>query len=124
MKDFFLRQAALTMYCLFALSLGIPAQAFAKNDYLDALNSEADESSSFNNDENPQDKTPDIEISSADKVEFETRLKNELRNTFTIYRKLNEEQKTKVVEAYLANGKKLPVASRQIFNLYFKVDQN
>jgi hypothetical protein len=124
MKNISWRQIALTMNSLFMLMLGTPTQTLAENDYLKELNSEADELSTFNNGTSPKDENPSIEISPTDRVAFETRLKKELRNTFTIYLKLNEEQKKQVVESYVASGRKLPVASRQIFNLYFKVDQN
>lgn len=52
------------------------------------------------------------------KSDFETVLKKQLPNTYTIYTRLTPEQKMMVVELYFANDKNMAVASKQVFDFY------
>jgi hypothetical protein len=124
MKIFRLRHLQVCAYCLATLVIqGGGHRAYAEDSsYLDALQSEAEELSNFDQTQ-PTPNTPAEGASSefaAKQVEFENTLQSELRNTYTIYRKLSPQQKALVVEAYFASGKKISVASRQIFNIYFQ----
>lgn len=94
-------------------------QALATDsNYLQELNSEADEVATFEADESSLVNTDDA-LALEQRKELEAALKDQLSNTYTIYRKLTTQQKILVVESYLASGKKISVASRQIFNFYF-----
>ena len=123
MKIFRLRRLQVCTFCLATLLIqGGGHRAFAEDSYLDALQSEAEELSNFDQTQPSANAPADGPTSefAAKQIEFENTLQNELRNTYTIYRKLSAPQKALVVEAYFASGKKISVASRQIFNIYFQ----
>lgn len=93
----------------------------AEVDYLNELNAEAesDVSASANAAENPSNKN----ISAAkikQKKDFEMALNNKLPSTYKLYKRLPFDQKMVVVETYLSNNKRMPVATSLMFDLYFK----
>ena len=119
-----------TVFYLIVLMLAWPVGQLRAEDvdaYLKELNAEAEELVELKDvapDASPAatDVSQNTEQAEARKQEFETALKTELSNTFNIYRNLTSQEKALVVEAYFAGDKKIGVASRQIFNFYFKVN--
>ena len=115
---------------LFVMLLGLINPVSARDDaYLKELEAEAHNLSTDNTAvqkpaENVQtkEKTATAPVPEATvnlrKAEFETALKVELPNTYTIYTRLTPEQKLMVVETYFANDRKIAASSRQIFDFY------
>lgn len=112
--------------CLVIAGLTHPAMA-ADDAYLKALEVEAHDLAVHNSSANQagapaaeasKDKpVPEVKVDTR-KDEFETALKAELPNTFTIYTRLAPEQKSMVVETYFAHDRKIAASSRQIFDFY------
>ena len=117
-------------FVLVLLTVGLSFHVCAQNDsYMQELNAEADELDTFDpeaetNQESALEKQENSDAALARKKEFEQALKAELKNTYTVYRMLSPQEKATVVEIYFVNDKKIAVASRQIFNFYFKVQNN
>jgi len=106
------------------------APATADDDsYLQALEAEAESSSNFKKNTQPSgaDKKQSIADQEGSRLnqkirhdEFNRTLSKELPATTRAYNKLTDENKQKVVDAYFANKKNMSVATRLLFNLYFK----
>lgn len=112
--------------CLFFILAGVINPVLASDDaYLKALEAEAHNLSVKNaspapatTDDATKAKAAPAAPADTRKSEFETALKVELPNTFTIYNRLTPEQKSMVVETYFANDRKIAASSRQIFDFY------
>jgi hypothetical protein len=96
----------------------LPAIA-ADDDYLKALESEADDTGSLttqqNNNPNPGKSNG---VTNSAKEKFEKLLEFELPSTYKFYSKLNAEDQSKVIKRY-NKEKKMSAASKLIFDLYF-----
>lgn len=96
--------------------------AAAEIDYLSELNAEADSDTGALVNENTKSpsnsKLSDAKIKQ--KKDFELALNNKLPSTYKLYKRLPLEQKMVVVETYVSNDKKMPVATSLMFDLYFK----
>jgi hypothetical protein len=108
------------IYGLFALPFTLMVSEASADDYLQEINSEAGDLATFEGSSEPGQPMGNDEQAAQRRKLLEARLKKELSNTYTIYRKLTATQKALVVESYYASGEKISVASRQIFNIYFK----
>lgn len=96
-----------------------PAIAQNGDDYLKALNSEADNTSALSSQPNAQPtETPTPIEKNPLKDAFEKLLELELPATYKFYAKLNTKDQNKVVQTY-AQAKKMSAASKLIFDLYF-----
>jgi hypothetical protein len=104
---------------VWALFVTIPAFA-ADDDYLKALESEADDTGSLtqNPPNNPQNAASQGVKKSA-KENFEKLLEFELPSTYKFYTKLTQADQYKVVKHY-NKEKKMSAASKLIFDLYFE----
>lgn len=91
--------------------------------YLDALEAEAESSSSLKSEPQPEggDAGQKPSIQESQQQDFERTLKNQLPATFKTYRMLSPEDKLVVVETYFANAESMPKATRVLFQLYFKI---
>ena len=98
--------------------------------YLQALEAEAEASSNINTAQAPSvspaagPSAQPGKPTDGDTVrmqEFEQRLSKQLPATFKTYRMLSSEDKRLVIDTYFENNKNMPVATRMLFNLYFKV---
>jgi hypothetical protein len=121
-----------TRFLLVLMCFCVTRTVFAAEDaYLKALEAEAQNLHTADTQpQTPADASPDAkdaakaEKAVADtaantrKAEFETELKKQLPNTFTIYNRLAPEQKMMVVETWFANEKKMALASKQVFDFY------
>jgi hypothetical protein len=107
---------ALIVSVLFA---GSPAIA-AEDDYLKALESEADDTGTLitKPSNNPQTGTAGAENNKV-KENFEKHLEFELPSTYKFYTKLNPNDQNKVVRHYIEENK-MSAASKLIFDLYFE----
>lgn len=115
---------------LFVMLLGFISPVLAKDDaYLQELEAEAHNLATDNTAvqkpaDNAQVKDKPAPAPAPEaaanlrKAEFETALKAELPNTYTIYTRLTAEQKLMVVETYFANDRKIGASSRQVFDFY------
>ena len=106
---------------VWVLSIGLPATA-ADDDYLKALESEADDTGSLTTDStgDPQSgATSNNGANNKDKENFEQHLEFELPSTYKFYKKLNPNDQNKVVKHY-SKDKKMSAASKLIFDLYFE----
>jgi hypothetical protein len=104
-----------------ALFAAVPAIA-ADDDYLKALESEADDTGSLtqNPANNPQNAAPPSQgVKNSVKENFEKLLEFELPSTYKFYTKLTPADQNKVVRHY-NKEKKLSAASKLIFDLYFE----
>ena len=113
------------MFCallIWLLFTGLPAIA-AEDDYLRALESEADNTSSLTK---KQSNNPTAAKSSAaksnGKENFEKLLEFELPSTYKFYTKLNPDDQIKVIKRY-DQEKKMSAASKLIFDLYFQTNK-
>lgn len=68
---------------------------------------------------NPSAQIQLTEAQQKNQKEFEEALKHQLPGTYKLYMRLSGEQRLVVVEAYITNDKKMAMATRQLFNLYF-----
>lgn len=91
-----------------------------EDDYLKALEAEAESSSNVQNPDQAQAEEAPAQ-DNGHRKEFEQRLAQQLPATFKTYRMLTDEQKRTVIDTYFENGRNMPVATRVLFNLYFKV---
>ena len=91
--------------------------------YLDALEAEAAASSTVESDTLSVTETQNQQSSQQDnrQSEFEERLARQLPATFKTYRMLSADEKMMVVDTYFENNQNMTVATRLLFNLYFKV---
>ncbi|MCW9013909.1 MAG: hypothetical protein OQL06_09005 [Gammaproteobacteria bacterium] len=91
--------------------------------YLDALEAEAAASSVVESNTPSVTETQNQPVNQQDirKSEFEARLAKQLPATFKTYRMLPADEKMMVVNTYFENNQNMPVATRLLFNLYFKV---
>ncbi len=107
---------ALMMWAWFAV---LPAMA-ADDDYLKALESEADDTGSLTTKQtnNSQAASSNSGNNKA-KENFEKLLEFELPSTYKFYKKLNPNDQSKVVRLY-GKEKKMSSASKLIFDLYFE----
>ena len=107
---------AITLWVLFT---GLPAIA-ADDDYLKALESEADDTGSLNT-KPTNNPTPAKSggVKNNDRENFEKLLEFELPSTYKFYTKLNAENQAKVIKRY-NREKKMSAASKMIFDLYFQ----
>lgn len=92
--------------------------------YLQALEAEAVDSVGMNNTPPVLDVKKQIPaVKKGQKIEFESQLLKhfpvEYSATFETYKKLNVNDKAKVVAAYFASGKNITVSTKLLFNLYF-----
>ena len=96
--------------------------AAAEVDYLNELNAEADSDTGALENENAKSpsNTKIAEAKMKQKKDFELALNNKLPSTYKLYKRLPLEQKMVVVETYVSNDKKMPVATSLMFDLYFK----
>ncbi|WP_455212210.1 hypothetical protein [Kaarinaea lacus] len=104
------------MWAWFAV---LPAMA-ADDDYLKALESEADDTGSLTTKQtnNSQAASSNSGNNKA-KENFEKLLEFELPSTYKFYKKLNPNDQSKVVRLY-GKEKKMSSASKLIFDLYFE----
>lgn len=109
----------LCAFMVWALLAVAPAMA-VDDDYLKALESEADDTGSVttNSANNPQGSNSNSKNNKA-KENFEKLLEFELPSTYKFYTKLNPNDQGKVVRLY-GKEKKMSAASKLIFDLYFK----
>ncbi len=94
----------------------------AEVDYLNELNAEAESeaSASANEGANSASHKNISDAKIKQKKDFEMALNNKLPSTYKLYKRLPFEQKMVVVETYLSNNKRMPVATSLMFDLYFK----
>jgi len=106
---------------LFFMLLPLEVSATSSDDsYLQALDAEAESSSNLQN-KKPLTYEKDPRLNQKMRHnEFNKRLSKELPATTRAYNKLTNENKQKVVDTYFANKKNMSVATRLLFNLYFK----
>ncbi|RDH84532.1 MAG: hypothetical protein DIZ80_03405 [endosymbiont of Galathealinum brachiosum] len=97
--------------------------AIASDDaYLDALEAEAESSNDIQSTKQVNKKFELEKITkNKQKIEFESRLSKELPASFKTYRMLSEDNKQVVITTYFDSNQNMPVATRALFNLYFKV---
>ncbi|KPJ94530.1 MAG: hypothetical protein AMJ53_05065 [Gammaproteobacteria bacterium SG8_11] len=104
---------------IWALMTALPVFA-AEEDYLKALESEADNTSSLNQ---KQSNNPTAAksggVKNSVKEDFEKLLEFELPSTYKFYTKLKTDDQIKVVKLY-SREKKMSAASKLIFDLYFE----
>ena len=87
--------------------------AMAADAYLKALEAEAEASATMTEEATAESAT-------GPQVEFEQLLAAERPNVFKFYERLTPERKAQVLDFYLKNDKKLSVAGKKIFDLYFE----
>lgn len=121
--------ASWTLLVITLLIFNSGATAETSDDYLKALEAEAEAISLLPGDAVASEDSSPVSNSSDEKYlkqkdAFEKELQQTLPNTYTIYRKLSSEKKAIVVETFYFNEMKMPVASRQIFNFYFNDRKN
>ena len=106
-----------------SLALWTTLAVGADDSYLDALEAEAAASSAVESDELSVTETQNQQINQqhSKQSEFEERLARQLPATFKTYRMLSADEKMMVVNTYFENNQNMPVATRLLFNLYFKV---
>ena len=99
--------------------VALPVSA-VDDDYLNALESEADDTGSMtqNPTNNPQNANSSA-VKSSLKENFEKLLEFELPSTYKFYKKLAPDDQNKVVKLY-DKEKKMSAASKLIFDLYFE----
>jgi len=129
----FTKKNILRLTCLLLISSWNAGLYAAEIDFLKELDAEADEiiskkaspvaGSSSNNSSatqvNPSAEPALTEEQKKNKNEFESALRNQLPGTYKLYMRLNHEQRLVVVETYITNDRKMAVATRQLFNMYF-----
>ena len=109
---------------IWALFAGCPAAA-VDDDYLKALESEADDTGSMA--KKPLNSSPTTAnpagansgVNNNEKESFEKLLEFELPSTYKFYTKLNAQDQAKVITHY-NQEKKMSAASKIIFDLYFQ----
>lgn len=110
---------ALWGFTVWASLAAVPTMA-VDDDYLKALESEADNTGAMSTKQNakPGNKA-NSGVKTSAKKNFEQLLEFELPSTFKFYTKLNAEDQAKVLKRY-NKDKKLSAASKIIFDLYFE----
>ncbi len=127
--DNWISGVAVNSLILFLILIGLITPVLASDDaYLKELEAEAQNLSTKNAaepapaDTQTKNKAATVPVPEATvnlrKAEFETALKAELPNTYTIYTRLTAEQKLMVVETYFANDRKIAPSSKQVFDFY------
>ncbi len=99
----------------------------ADDPYLQALEAEAEDSNNINKTpvthhtetSQPLPDADSLQIAERQK-EFTARLSKELPATTRAYNKLSIENKVKVIDSYFNSDRNMTMATRLLFNLYFK----
>ncbi|VAW59032.1 hypothetical protein MNBD_GAMMA08-796 [hydrothermal vent metagenome] len=116
-----------SILCLLVFSVSFPALC-GDDLYLKELEAEVESSSHVADKEVSSstkkalsaEKNKALLMAENNEKEFKAILKNELPATYNAYKKLNDNDKTQVVNLYLDSGKDVSAATRLLFNLYFK----
>jgi hypothetical protein len=110
---------ALWAFTVWVSLAAVPTMA-VDDDYLKALESEADDTGTLTTKQNtnPGKSANPGGVKNSTKKNFEQLLEFELPSTYKFYTKLNAEDQAKVIKRY-NKEKKLSAASKIIFDLYF-----
>jgi hypothetical protein len=113
---------ALWAFTVWVSLAAVPTMA-VDDDYLKALESEADNTGSLTTKQTsnpgPGKSANSGGVKNSAKKNFEQRLEFELPSTYKFYTKLNAEDQAKVIKRY-NKEKKMSAASKIIFDLYFE----